>query len=227
MADLPGFRRADERDIAAATDTITSAFAADPVWGRVFGLATGPGGSGRERDLDTYRSWWRLFVETAVTYDWVWVTQACEAVTVWIPPGCPEFGPEQEERAELLIDTLPAPDQRYLHQTLELFEAAPPEAPHFYLSLLGTHRDHRGRGIGMTLLNHTLAELDADGHAAYLESTNPANLDRYRSVGFTDLAGFSLPDDGPYVTTMWRPGRHDHDGTRLDRPVTTTGAEER
>jgi beta-alanine degradation protein BauB len=23
-------------------------------------------------------------------------------------------------------------------------------------------------------------------------------------VGFTDLGGFSLPDEGPYVTTMWR-----------------------
>jgi hypothetical protein len=39
----------------------------------------------------------------------------------------------------------------------------------------------------MALLSHTLAELDANGHAAYLESTNPANLDRYRSVGTTML----------------------------------------
>jgi GNAT superfamily N-acetyltransferase len=213
MADHQGFRRADTRDIVAATETITSAFAADPVWSRVFISTVRPGGPGHDRQLDTYRSWWRLFVETAVNYDWVWVTEACEAVAVWIPPGCPEFGPEQEERAQLLVDALSEPDQRYLRETLERFEAAPPAAPHFYLSLLGTHQNHRGRGIGMALLKHTLAELDVNGHAAYLESTNPANLDRYRSVGFTDLGGFSLPDDGPYVTTMWRPGRHDQDGT--------------
>ncbi|MGC9222090.1 MAG: hypothetical protein ACP5H2_12215 [Solirubrobacteraceae bacterium] len=132
------------------------------------------------------------------------VTTACEAVAVWIPPGCPEFGPEQERRAEVLIGTLPEPDQRYLRETLERFAAATPEAAHYYLSLLCTHRDHRGRGVGMTPLAHTLTELDAGGHAAYLESTNPADLDRYRSVSFTDLGGFSLPNDGPYITTMWR-----------------------
>lgn len=194
----------------AVTDTITSAFSADPVWGPIFGLAAGSGQSVPRREMATYRSWWTLFVETAVGYGSVWVTSACEAAAVWIPAGLPELGPDQEARAERVVQELPQTNAEHLLKTVELFEAAPPEAPHYYLSLLGTHDDHRGHGLGMALLRHCLAQLDDEGHDAYLESTNPANLDRYRSVGFADLGGFSLPDSGPYVTTMWRPSQQTH-----------------
>ena len=59
----------------------------------------------------------------------------------------------------------------------------------------------------MALLADNLARIDREGAAAYLESTNPANLARYRSVGFVDLGSFTLGDDGPVVTTMWREPR--------------------
>ena len=56
----------------------------------------------------------------------------------------------------------------------------------------------------MALLADNLARIDAEGRPAYLESTNPANLERYRSFGFADRGTFTLGDDGPAVTTMWR-----------------------
>ena len=59
----------------------------------------------------------------------------------------------------------------------------------------------------MALLADNLARVDADGMPAYLESTNPVNLARYRSVGFVDADRFALPDGGPVVTTMWREPR--------------------
>jgi predicted GNAT family acetyltransferase len=79
--------------------------------------------------------------------------------------------------------------------------------PHYYLSLLGTHDDHRGKGTGMALLRENLARIDAEGAPAYLESTNPANLARYESVGFVRLGEFAAPEGGPTVTTMWRDPR--------------------
>jgi len=42
---------------------------------------------------------------------------------------------------------------------------------------------------------------------AYLESSNPKNLERYGRLGFEPLAEFSMPDGGPTVTTMWRTAR--------------------
>lgn len=204
--ETPGFRVAGPADVDGATDTITSAFAADPVWSLAFALPPEPSASsGPRRRL--YRSWWRLFVEGALGHGWVWVTADCEAVAVWLPPGCPELGPEQEQRADEIADSLPGAEGDYLRAVLGLFEVSRPEEPHFYLSLLGTHRDHRGSGTGMALLRHTLARIDSLGEGAYLESTNPVNLGRYRSVGFSRLGEFALPGGTPTVTTMWRPPR--------------------
>jgi GNAT superfamily N-acetyltransferase len=89
--------------------------------------------------------------------------------------------------------------------TFEHFEAAHPrESEHFYLSLLGTHPDHRGKGIGMGLLAENLRRIDAEGTPAFLESSNPANDHRYERLGFVRCGAFELGEDGPVVTQMWR-----------------------
>ena len=86
------------------------------------------------------------------------------------------------------------------------FEAAHPhDEPHYYLSFVATHDDHRGQGIGEQLLAQNLALIDAEHLPAYLESSNPKNLTRYGRLGFEPRDEFTLPDDGPTVTTMWRP----------------------
>ena len=84
-------------------------------------------------------------------------------------------------------------------------ENHPHDAPHHYLSLLATSGAHRGQGLGMALLRQNLAGFDAVGVPTYLESSNPANDARYQSVGFVPRGRFQGPDDGPVVTTMWRP----------------------
>ncbi|MDQ2958649.1 MAG: GNAT family N-acetyltransferase, partial [Actinomycetota bacterium] len=88
----------------------------------------------------------------------------------------------------------------------ERFEVHHPSEPHFYLSLLATHRDRRGAGSGMGLLRENLARIDALGAPAYLESCNPVNNERYRGVGFVECGEFAVPS-GHLVTTMWRPAR--------------------
>ena len=56
----------------------------------------------------------------------------------------------------------------------------------------------------MTLLQETLALIDAEAMPAYLESTNPSNNHSYERVGFRRTGAYSLPDDGPQVDMMWR-----------------------
>ena len=93
-------------------------------------------------------------------------------------------------------------------ETFERFEAAHPSAePHYYLSLLATDPDQRGRGLGMGLLAATLERIDAEGAAAFLESSNPANDHRYERLGFARCGEFKLSEDGPAVTQMWREPR--------------------
>jgi GNAT superfamily N-acetyltransferase len=135
----------------------------------------------------------------------VWTTPDYEAAAVWLPPGCPELSEAEEERLEHMLDAMMGERAELLREVFGCFESSHPrDRDHFYLSLLGTHTDHRGLGIGMDLLSMNLADIDALHMPAYLESTNPRNLTRYESVGFEVYGTFDLPDDGPAVTQMWR-----------------------
>ena len=191
-----------DADMVAATETITLAFATDPVWSRAFAR--------RDGRPDHLPAFWRLWLDGARRYDWVWMTDGAEAVSVWIPPGGTDLSADQEAAFERLAEDALGPDgAAYLEGVMACFEAAHPrEAPHYYLSLLGTHPAYRGRGIGMALLEDNLGRIDALEAPAYLESSNPANDHRYERLGFVRRGQFTLPEQGPVVTTMWRtPGR--------------------
>lgn len=137
------------------------------------------------------------------------MTDEAEAVAIWIPPGGTELSAEQEAAfARVAAEMLGPAGATYLEELMARFSAAHPhDEPHYYLSLLGTHPAHRGQGIGMGLLTDNLAQIDREGRPAYLESSNPANNHRYERLGFVPHGDFSLPDNGPVVTTMWRPAR--------------------
>ena len=73
------------------------------------------------------------------------------------------------------------------------FEAAHPhDEPHYYLSFVATHDDHRGQGIGEQLLAENLERIDAEHCPAYLESSNPKNLARYGRLGFVPREELTL-----------------------------------
>lgn len=193
-------RVAEPADVGAVADTLAGAFYADPVWSWAFDDP-----SQRRRQ---HAALWGLFVAGSIEYRWVWTTPRHEAVAVWIPPGCPELTEPYASQVEPLVRELLGPRAPLVLEVFRRFDAAHPhDEPHFYLSLLGTHPDHRGRGIGMGLLAENLARIDEARLPAYLESSNPANLGRYEACGFERFAEVALPDGGPTVTTMWRPAR--------------------
>ena len=191
-------RVARPEDAGAVTALISAAFVADPLWS--WAMQRPDGSTAHHARL------WRVVVDGALRYPWTWLTEHGEACSVWIPPNGTELSEEQEARlVQVAHEVLGARAEAYV-ELLERFAAAHPRAePHYYLSLLGTAPQHRGHGFGMSLLRHDLALIDAEGVAAYLESSNPANNDRYASVGFQKIGTFQAPGHGPLVTTMWRP----------------------
>ena len=67
--------------------------------------------------------------------------------------------------------------------------------PTWHLAFLATDPDLRGRGLARALLEHVLDRCDADGLAAWLETTDPVNpplYERfgYRTVSHIDRAGW-------------------------------------
>jgi len=187
------FRVAGQGDLDAMVETLAGAFREDPLWGWAF-----PNGEGVEE-------WWSFLVSSALRYPCCWVTEGCEAVSIWIPPGGTELTPDEESQVEGLMDRLLGPRASEAMELLDRFEQNHPQGrPHYYLSLLGTHPDHRGKGLGMGLLEAVLRQTDGEGMSCYLESSNPANVPRYEERGFRVVGGFERPDGQVRVAGMWR-----------------------
>jgi GNAT superfamily N-acetyltransferase len=190
-------RSATQADLAVVTETISLAFHEDPTWRWAFPDPV--------RRQEQYAVFWRFLVEGALRYPWVLMTDGCGAASVWIPPGGTEIAVEAEARVEPMLEELVGSRAGDVLELLERFDAAHPrEEPHYYLSLLGTHPSHVGRGLGMGLLAENLARIDSDRMPAYLESSNPANNHRYERLGFEKIGEFYPPGSETPVTTMWR-----------------------
>jgi GNAT superfamily N-acetyltransferase len=191
-------RPATAADAAHVTRCIELAFAADPIWE--------PALRRRDRSTSHHGPYWRLFVEGALRYGTVYISGDGGAVSVWLPPGGTELTADQEERLETLLTESLDPHQR--DAIFELYErfgtCRGPHPEHYYLSLLATHPDHRGRGVGQALLASDLARWDAERVPTYLESSNPLNNHRYERAGYRALGGFSAVLDDTWVTAMWR-----------------------
>ena len=155
---------------------------------------------------DHHLPYWRLFVEGALRYGTVRVTDGLEAVSVWLPPGGTELSDDGAHALDALLEASLAPANRVAVNVLYgRFEASrAPLAEHYYLSLLATDPAHRGRGVGQALLAADLAEWDATGAPAYLESTNSANDHRYARAGFQPIGGFTAVRDDTWISAMWR-----------------------
>ncbi len=190
-------RPVTEEDAEQVTELLALAFFNDPTWSWAF-----PDASTR---MDHQRAWWGLCVHSAVPYGWSWMTDDGGAAAIWIPAGRPEMTPEDEEKVEPLFRARVGAHADDVLTLLERFEASHPrQTPHHYLSLLGTHPDHRGQGKGMALLTANLAQLDELGMPAYLESSNRANDHRYERHGFVQVGEFAAPGGEPTLACMWR-----------------------
>jgi GNAT superfamily N-acetyltransferase len=192
-----GVRQVTDVDADQITELFALAFYDDPTWSWAF--------PDPEQRMAQHRLLWGLFLHSALPYGWVWMTGDGAAASLWIPPGEPELSDADDARLGPLVRELVGSHADEVLALFERFDANHPRhEPHFYLSLLGTHPDHRGHGKGMGLLAANLAAIDELRLPAYLESSNRANDRRYERVGFVDIGEFAAPGDGPTVGCMWR-----------------------
>ncbi len=186
-------RVAGRSDLDPLTDALWSAFREDPLWKWAFP---------EHRNL---APWWRLLIGSALRYPWVFVAGDYMAASVWIPPHGRELTEHEEQQVEPLMAELAGARAPEVVELIDRFDAShPKDRPHYYLSLLGTHPEHRGAGLGMSLLAENLARIDELGMPSYLESSNRHNDAPYERLGFERTGEFSTPDGSCLVATMWR-----------------------
>ena len=90
--------------------------------------------------------------------------------------------------------------------TMEAMEKNHPREPHFYLTFAAVSPGYHGAGLGSRILKATLAQVDAAGHAAYVESSNPKNATFYERGGFVARKNIA-PAGAPPLIAMWREAR--------------------
>ncbi|MER6912507.1 GNAT family N-acetyltransferase [Streptomyces sp. NPDC000594] len=184
-------------DAALISGSLARAFDDDPMMRWFF-----PQDASREADLSAYFGtiFTRQYVHSAVC------ERTGSAAAFWVPPEAAEKAvPDAETIGEL---------QKLLGDRAELFRDAvgaaaqhTPQEPHWYLALIGADPAVQGQGQGGALMRSGLAQADAAGMPAYLESSKEANLPVYEHFGFTVRHEVRLPGGGPTLWGMWREAR--------------------
>jgi ribosomal protein S18 acetylase RimI-like enzyme len=191
-------RAATAADHAAVVRVLSEAFADDPVFSWIY-----PDPATRAAVLPGF---FALFAEHSSRLDGDLIAGDGHGAAVWVPPGESLVAPEHEEAFGVAIVGLSPGDAERLVASDEVFEAAHPTEPHWYLSLLGVADAHQGRGVGSALLRAATERSDRAGMPSYLEATKAENRRLYERHGFVVTDELRLPD-GPPVWAMWREAR--------------------
>src|SRR5690242_1115533 len=130
-ATTPAPRVATYADLDVVTRILVEAFHDDPMWG----AWAFPDPQTRSRHRATV---FRLLVEGALRYPWVWLAADDAATSLWIPPGGDELSPAQEEQVDTVLRASLGPRAHAVLHAFDVFAEARPTEPHYYLTLLGT-----------------------------------------------------------------------------------------
>ena len=123
-----------------------------------------------------------------------------EGAAIWREPGLGPLSLVEELRMGLPMLALLGIRSPLVLLGFKRLLALHPKQPHWYLSVLGTHPEQQGKGIGSALLQPVLDRCDESGDAAYLEASRAENVPYYERHGFEVIGEFEMPK-GP---TIWR-----------------------
>jgi ribosomal protein S18 acetylase RimI-like enzyme len=192
-------RQAARNDAALLGEILADAFAEDPV----FEWLIDPNLKKRDQRMRTF------FTSMARTYlrqrKPCFVAGDGSAAAMWAAPGKWAF-----PMSEMAVEAAPQAAafgrrlQRALRTQLQVESQHPKNPKHWYLGYLGARRDQQGQGLGSELLRTQLAEVDAAGIPAYLESSNERNVPLYERHGFKVVDELRALGKGPMIYLMWR-----------------------
>jgi GNAT superfamily N-acetyltransferase len=182
-------RRATGADRGRVVETFMAAFEADPAL-RYFFPDEEYAAHG-----SAFAGW--LF-DRRVGAGTVWVADDGAAIALWDGPARPDR-------------VAPAPTlPRGPQERLDAYDAAVhhhlPTTAHWYLGVLATHPDRAGQRLGRAVMAAGLAEAARDGLPAYLETTNPNNVEIYRRAGWEVAARAGVPGLDVWVMVHNGPG---------------------
>lgn len=186
-------------------DCLTLAFSSDPAARWMY--------PNSQQYLEYFPNFIRLFGGKAFDTESAFYINSFAAASLWLPPG---VGPDEDALTALFQNTVAKELQDDLFAVFDQMGIYHPEEPHWYLPLIGTDPTEQGKGYGSALLRHALSACDREGHAAYLESSNPRNIPLYERHGF-EVLGTIQVGSSPPIFPMRREPRVIAAGTPITR----------
>jgi GNAT superfamily N-acetyltransferase len=154
-----------------------------------------------------FPGYFAVLVEHALSAGVVYTTAGRTAAALWLPvPAEGPAPPGDGYGARLAQATGPAAARFTAFDTL-LEAHHPTGAAHHHLAVLAVRPDAQGQRIGTALLRAHHATLDQAGIPAYLEASSERSRAWYARHGYTSHGEpFHLPEGGPPMWPLWRPG---------------------
>jgi GNAT superfamily N-acetyltransferase len=216
---LPDVRVLTDADRSDAARVLVRAFDGDPVANRLL-----PSDGPRRRWADWYAHWQLRGTLPYGTSYGIADEGRLAAVALWLPPAVvpgsiaataaaaralpaviPSFVRMTPRLAAMLAFEFPGLP-RLQRQRARAIEAAS-AGPTWHLAFLAVEPQHQGRGLARRLLDHVLDRCDADGTAAWLETTDPVNPPRYERFGFVTVRQVPATERLPGLWVMRREPR--------------------
>ena len=186
-------RPASISDRERILDVASASFVTEPAFAHFF--------------ADAYDAHARVFLgfllDLRITGGLVWVEErdgVVVAVSMWDPPGGPRL---DDARQEALWRAAADQFGPQIEARLDAYDATvhdlAPEGDHYYLGVIASAPDARGRGHGAAVLQPGLDAADVAGLPTYLETGTEANVGFYARFGFGVSHELDLGDG----TTIW------------------------
>jgi GNAT superfamily N-acetyltransferase len=185
--------------LSRCSTTLAEAFMNDPMQRYVF-----PDEEERKQRSPAH---FEAFLRYGLMFGEVYTTENYEGAELLLRPGETEL---TNEKADISgVSKLPEVlGQEACDRFFSVLDYIDPfhkeDAPqhHWYLMVLGVHPLHQGKGIGKALLVHVLDKARATGLPVYLETTQPANVPFYTSMGFKVISALKEPASGLDIWTF-------------------------
>jgi len=194
-------RRATRDDLPRIASTLGAAFSDYP-WTRW--TVSEPDHEARVAELQ------RLYVEhVALPHGTVWVDDEVTAVAAFLPPVLPELPEDVMERIAALqgddgLARQAAADAAVAARATEIPEDTREVCSQAWvLATVGVHPDHRGAGLGSSVIDAGLADLEESMASCTLQTSDERNVVFYERLGFAVTTVVEIPG-GPTVWSMLR-----------------------
>ena len=193
-------RLAHRDEAATITEILATAFMDDPISIWIF-----PDRAVRQR---LHPEFFEIFVTAALEAGQIFTTTELDGAAMWldVDPSVSESPAEHEEFLSAFDKALGEPyAERFATLDAVMAKNHPTTEAHAYLPFIGVRPNAQGHGVGAALLNHRLAELDAQRRPAYLEASSHQNSRLYALLGFRPIGNPVTIPAGPEFHPMWRP----------------------